>query len=188
MDALDEQEKQSEDLVNYTRPDWLDRFLHHFRRCGVVAYAARRAGKDRRAVYYHLKRNPDFRAEFAEAEEEAIENMEREAWRRAFKGTKKPVYQNGQHVGDVMDYSDTLAIFLLKARKPERYRENAKVIVGGDPNNPVLHDHEHKHELSVSKDDIRAAQAAIAELGMGNEEKPRDEPGLGEVEGEVDQT
>ena len=37
----------------------------------------------------------------------------------------KPVFHKGEQCGVVREYSDTLMIFLLKARDPAKYRENA---------------------------------------------------------------
>lgn len=57
--------------------------------------------------------------------------LEREAFRRAHTGTLKPIYQGGEKVGSVREYSDTLMIFLLKGARPQKYRENHKVEVSG---------------------------------------------------------
>ena len=53
--------------------------------------------------------------------------LEPEAIRRAVEGVEKPVYQGGELVGYVREYSDTLLIFLLKGGKPHKYRENIKI-------------------------------------------------------------
>ncbi|MDP2936788.1 MAG: hypothetical protein Q8O86_09895 [Dehalococcoidia bacterium] len=45
------------------------------------------------------------------------------------KGTEKPVFQGGQQVGVVREYSDVLLIFLLKGARPEKYRDNLKADV-----------------------------------------------------------
>lgn len=55
--------------------------------------------------------------------EQSIQRMEVEAQRRAVDGTRKPVYYKGVKVGAVQEYSDNLMMFLLKARRPEVYRE-----------------------------------------------------------------
>lgn len=44
-----------------------------------------------------------------------LSDLETEAWRRAVKGTKKPVYQGGKKVGTITEYSNTLLMFLIKA-------------------------------------------------------------------------
>lgn len=59
--------------------------------------------------------------------------LEIESVRRAWHGTKKPVYQQGNLVGYVQEFSDTLLIFALKAVRPEKYRERFDVTSGGQP-------------------------------------------------------
>lgn len=105
-------------------------FLNAFRRLGNVSAAATESGVNRTNVYRWLDDDETFTVAFREAEVEAVDFMEREAWRRAVEGTRKPVYQGGELVGHVQEYSDTLMIFLLKARDPAKYREK------------------HQHELS----------------------------------------
>jgi hypothetical protein len=51
--------------------------------------------------------------------------------RRGVTGYDKPVYQQGRLVGTVREYSDTLLIFALKARAPDRYREIRHVTLDG---------------------------------------------------------
>lgn len=64
--------------------------------------------------------------------------------------------ENGQHkVAAVRKYSDTLAIFLLKAHDPDKYRENSKVELNG--------------RLAIgdmSEDEIRAELAALMAAGV----------------------
>ena len=104
------------------------KFLASLRKEPNVSKACRRAGVSRTIAYLH--KNPEyalFDQEFAEAWEEALavgmSVLEEEMWRRAVKGTQKPVYQSGLLVGYIQEYSDTLAIFLAKAHMPEKYRE-----------------------------------------------------------------
>ena len=68
-------------------------------------------------------KKPSYRAEFEAAEVEATEVLEREAWHRATEGREEAVWFNGKRVGTVRKPSDLLLIFLLKAKKPEIYRE-----------------------------------------------------------------
>jgi len=53
-----------------------------------------------------------------------IDSWEDEAARRAFEGFERPIFQQGLHVGSERQFSDTLATLLLKAAKPEKYRED----------------------------------------------------------------
>lgn len=77
-------------------------------------------------MYAQRKDDPDFAQDWADALDTAADVMEHEAFRRAVKGTIKPVYQNGKLVGSIKEYSDTLLIFLLKAARPEKYRERTE--------------------------------------------------------------
>jgi hypothetical protein len=110
-----------------------ERFLEHFAclpRCHHRSGAGRwllqarsTAGRTRRG----------FRAGFREAEQQAVEALEREAWRRGVKGTphRRTSYWHGEPVGtdDKVVYSDQLLMLLLRARKPDTYREKVDVAV-----------------------------------------------------------
>jgi len=73
------------------------------------------------------EQDPDFGAEWDQAIEAAVDKMEKECARRAFEGYQEPVFYQGQECGVMPRYSDTLAIFLLKAHRPERFRERYDV-------------------------------------------------------------
>lgn len=103
-------------------------FLEKFRRHGNVTWAAREIGlKHRDTVYSWLEHDEEFAAGFRGAEIEATETMEAEAYRRGIQGTEKPVFHQGVVCGTVQEYSDTLLIFMLKARAPEKYRERQDI-------------------------------------------------------------
>ena len=57
----------------------------------------------------------------------ATDTLEMEARRRASLGVEEPVYYQGQVVGYVRKYSDVLLMFLLKAQRPEKFRDNHKI-------------------------------------------------------------
>ena len=57
--------------------------------------------------------------------------LEPEAIRRAVEGVEKAVYYQGEPVGTVREYSDTLLIFLLKGWKSDRYKERREVFHRG---------------------------------------------------------
>lgn len=65
-----------------------------------------------RKDHYNWLANPEYAAAAKDAEEQAIELLEESVRRRAIRA-KKP--------------SDLLSIFLLKAARPERYRDNVQV-------------------------------------------------------------
>ena len=99
------------------------RFLEAFMRDATVFHAARAASIDRGTHYAWLKNDPEYARAFSDAEEEAVQNLEAEARRRAVEGVDKPVFYRGQAIGKIRDYSDLLLIFLLKAKRPELYRD-----------------------------------------------------------------
>jgi len=104
-------------------------FLASFSLCGNISQACRDSEVSRPTVYEWLKYDPDFRPLFEDAKEVACDILEEEARRRACEGVQKPVFGSLGHgagsgqIGTVREYSDTLMIFLLKAARPEKYRE-----------------------------------------------------------------
>ena len=64
-----------------------------------------------------------FALRWREAEALAIERMEFEADRRAVDGVDRPVFYQGERCGEIREYSDSLLVFRLKAKRPEVYRE-----------------------------------------------------------------
>jgi hypothetical protein len=63
-----------------------------------------------------------------EAEEATADKIEREAYRRAVLGVEKPTgWYQGKPGGVIREYSDTMAIFLLKGLRPEKYKERLEM-------------------------------------------------------------
>lgn len=110
-----------------THEDAQTRFLRSLARYGNVSMASKAAHIGRKTAYRWRQDEADFAHAWEDALKDAEDVMAKEAWRRAVKGTTKPVYQGGEQVGSVQEYSDTLLIFLLKATNPEKYRERTDV-------------------------------------------------------------
>jgi hypothetical protein len=71
---------------------------------------------------YHLKvSDPAFAAAWNEAIEVGLDLLEDEARRRALEGYDKPIIHNGQVVGHVKAYSDSLLRLLLRRHRPHKY-------------------------------------------------------------------
>jgi hypothetical protein len=106
--------------------NWAPTFLRHLSAYGNVTEAAKKAKVTRQAVYQ--RRETD--QAFAEVMDDAIKlgciALEDEARRRAYKGCDEGVFYKGRKVAKLIKYSDTLLIFLLKAHKPEVYRETMR--------------------------------------------------------------
>lgn len=90
---------------------------------GNVSRACKAEGVPRRTAYEWREQDEDFARDWDEAVSAGVDDLEEEARRRAFKGTRKPVYQGGERVGYIQEYSDTLLIFLLKGAKPDKYKD-----------------------------------------------------------------
>jgi hypothetical protein len=92
---------------------WKQRFLAALRKTCNVADSARKVRKWRNEVYRERNIDPEFAAAWDEAIDEGVEALELKARQRAMAG------------------SDVLTIFLLKAHRPEKYRDSSKLEVTG---------------------------------------------------------
>jgi hypothetical protein len=102
------------------------RFLDAIAECGNIKRSAFAVGISRDTHYEWLRTDPAYAEEYATARDEANDELEAEAWRRARWGTSRPVYQMGMLVGYTQEYSDPLLIQLLKAHLPEKYRDRVE--------------------------------------------------------------
>jgi hypothetical protein len=109
---------------------------------GTVKEAAGAVGIPRPQMYVYRDRDARFAAAWQAAEDEGTDVLEAEARRRAVDGVEKPIYHQGVCVGTVWEYSDTLLIFLLKGRRPEKYRDRQDVRHSGNINGTVTVRHE----------------------------------------------
>jgi len=100
-------------------------FLETLRDTANASAAARAASVNRRTGYNWRDENPEFAADWDEALEEATDALEAEARRRALDGVAKPVFYQGEECGTVQEYSDTLMTLLLKAHRPDKYKERS---------------------------------------------------------------
>jgi hypothetical protein len=129
-----------------------EEFLAALRGGNTITHAARLVRMSRRGVYDVRNADPTFAAEWDLALAEGIDVLEQEAKRRAVEGVEqeRPIVSRGMIVGHVrtIEYSDRLLELLLKAKKPDVYRENVSVEQRGR----VRHDHQH-----VGRVDLRLA-------------------------------
>ncbi len=87
---------------------WRGVFLEALRDSGNVRFATQKSGVSRQAAYQAKKRSSDFSEAWDLAIADAVDLLEATAWSRG-RAT-----------------SDTLLIFLLKAHRPEKYRDPVK--------------------------------------------------------------
>lgn len=103
-------------------------FIQSFSVTGNITESCELAGiGSRNTVRAWQEHDDEFAMFYREAEIQATERLEAEARRRAVEGdaTETPIFHRGKLIYTVIERkkSDTLLIFLLKARAPEKYRE-----------------------------------------------------------------
>lgn len=86
-----------------------EEFLNALRKFPNVTKACRAIGVSRNAVYAHKNEDAEFSLQWEEALEEAIDTVEEEALKRGLSGQ-----------------SDTLLIFMLKALRPDKFKERSE--------------------------------------------------------------
>lgn len=121
------------------------KFLAAFSELGTVAGAVVKSGISDESHYRWMKQSAAYRKAYAQAEERSISRLEAEAVRRATEGSKDPIFYAGSKVGDVTRYSDVLLIFLLKAKRPDVYRErlDARILANVNQASTVTVVHEY---------------------------------------------
>jgi len=120
-----------------TRTTQKKKFIEYFRQTGNVTTAAEAIGLHRCTPYKWKEKDLEFAKKWEEAEQEAADRLEQEAWRRAVEGVDEPIYYKGKLVDTVKKYSDTLLIFLLKGNRPEKYHERISQELTGKDGGPV---------------------------------------------------
>lgn len=109
---------------------------------GNITAACKTARYPRRTAYEAREADPVFAKAWDEAVERGIDALEDEALRRANDGTLKPVFYQGSKCGSVREYSDTLLIFMLKAKRPLKFRDNVAIEHSGKIDHSALSDDE----------------------------------------------
>lgn len=117
----------------------------------------------RTAAYEWREADPEFAAMWDRALKIGVSGLADEAHRRGFEGVDEPVFHQGVQVATIKKYSDTLAIFLLKAHDPEKYRENSKLEVSGQLDLRKLSDDEIDAELAALSAVVKAADGPDAD-------------------------
>ena len=120
--------QQPTDLTSAQRASYKKRaiFIENVAQMGNVAMAARATGWSRGTPYALRKTDKLFAEAWKEAEDIAVDMLEGQAWSLAMKGVKEPVFHNGEQCGFKVKYSERMLEILLKARRPNTYRENIK--------------------------------------------------------------
>lgn len=102
-------------------------FIRTLAQTGIVGRAATAAGWPRGHAYSVRAGDEEFAKLWDQAVEFSTDALEEAARVRAIEGISKPVYQQKELVGYVTEYSDALLIQLLKAKRPNEFRENVSL-------------------------------------------------------------
>lgn len=117
-----------------TKTLWRPAFLKVLANTGNIRASCQAAGISRPEALRAYERSPKFRKEWDEAMEDAADALAALAWKRAREG------------------SDPMLMFLLRAVRPETYRENYKapwtghLTISGPNGGPIKHAHEDEEE------------------------------------------
>lgn len=116
--------KETSDPQEGVRPDErFDRFLHAYARYPHKGAALQTAGLTPEELRERLRDDSEFSRRFMEATEMGADALEDAAIERAVKGWYEPVFNMkvGIQVGEVLKFSDTLLVLLLKGWR-KKYR------------------------------------------------------------------
>lgn len=104
---------------------------------GCVDEACKRVGMGRSSAYALRSREDaeSFRAAWDAALDHAIQRLSDAAFSRAINGVSRPVYFQGEQVGEKVYFDERLTMFMLRYRDPMRYgrwRDQTRVDLGPD--------------------------------------------------------
>lgn len=116
---------------------WRPVFLEALADTGNVSKSCEIADIARQSAYRHKSKFSGFSDDWEVALKIGMSTLEDEAVRRARDGVDEGIYYQGDVVGHVRKYSDTLLIFLLKAHKPEKYRDTFHHEMTGKDGGPL---------------------------------------------------
>ena len=103
-------------------------FLQFLSETGNLEASAAAAGIHPRTVYYHIKNTDGVREEVSQARAKACHAIEQEIARRGLHGISKPIYYQGQKVGEQAEYSDRLLLAMARANMGDRYSEKQHIV------------------------------------------------------------
>jgi len=98
-------------------------FIEALAETGIVEEACRRVGMSRTSAD-NLRRRPcgvHFRRAWQTAVDYLAHLVEESAHRRSREGVARPIFHKGEQVGEWRHYDERLTMFLLRARRPQRY-------------------------------------------------------------------
>ncbi|MBV9527477.1 hypothetical protein [Sphingomonas sp.] len=109
-------------------------FLKALSECGCVTDAARSVGMTRQSAHnlYNRPSAGAFRRAYDAALDCSLRLVEDGMWSRAVKGVPRPIFYQGEQVGEYRHFDERLTMFLLRYRRPHRYYQKSTIA-------PVVH-------------------------------------------------
>ena len=104
-------------------PELRARFFEHLAESCNVTLSAQAIGMSRSHMHTLRRNDKTFAKDWDDAIQRATDALEHAARKRAMDGYQRPIYQRGELVGYEPCYSDNLMITLLKAHRPEKFRD-----------------------------------------------------------------
>lgn len=130
-------------------------FLTALAETANVTRSCKKAKITRSNLYLWRDADEDFEKEWDAALEKGTDYLEDEAVRRAAEGTLKPIFQGGKKVGTIREYSDTLLIFMLKARRPDKFKERSATEHTGGNGGPIKYHNVTDEKLAEAIKSVR---------------------------------
>lgn len=110
-------------------------FIEALAETACVETACRRVGVTRQSAYRLRRREcgAPFRAAWDNALDHALHQLEEAALARALHGVPRPIFYKGEQVGEWREYDERLTMFLLRARRPQRFGKWIDRMLAPDP-------------------------------------------------------
>jgi hypothetical protein len=134
--------------------DWYPEFLNALVEYGVISYACQKAGINRATYYDRINTDKQFAEAVELAKEEAADGLEGACFDRAKNGTTTSFVDKSGRVHEMTQHHDTLAIFLLKGLRPQRYAKPEVLI---------------QNNVQVNHMTMDQYEARLEERGLKNE-------------------
>ncbi len=109
-------------------------FVEALAETGIVEEACRRVGMSRTSADNLRRRScgVHFRRAWQAAVDYAAHRIEENAHRRAREGLARPIFRNGEQVGEYRHFDERLTMFLLRSYRPERYGKALDRLLAAD--------------------------------------------------------
>jgi hypothetical protein len=105
------------------------RYLTALSEEGTIGAGLKKAAITRSRLFEWREHIPNWDIREQQARDDFADRVEAEAVRRGVEGVETPVYQAGKLIGYKTEYSDPLLILVLRAVRPDRYREKLDVVI-----------------------------------------------------------